>query len=136
MALKRYEGSCHCKNIQYEVMLDLNEGTGRCNCSYCAKTRNWSAKTTPEKFKWVKGANTTGSYGFRENSQNKHHFCKDCGVTVCTIGFVKETGGDYVSVRIGTIDNISAEELASLSIMYLDGLHDNWFHEPKVVSYL
>lgn len=48
----------------------------------------------------------------------------------------EQVGGAFVSINVGCLDDVTPEELAKLSIRYMDGRHDNWFEQPKVTSYL
>lgn len=133
---KTYTGSCHCGTVRYEANLDLSQGTGRCNCSYCAKVRNWSVMTKPADFRLLTDANDLGDYQFTKESPNHHFFCKHCGVRMFTRGYVEAIGGDFVSVTIATIDHLSDKERAELSVRYMDGRDNNWFSTPAETRHL
>lgn len=135
MSLKTYTGSCHCGAVQYEADIDLSKGTGRCNCSFCRKTRNWSILLQPEALRLLKGEESLGDYVFNTKS-NHHHFCKNCGVRTFTKGFVPEIGGHYVAVWLSTLDNVDPVELAEAPLHYSDGLHNNWRNPPVEIRHL
>lgn len=136
MATKIHRGSCHCKRIQYEVSVDLDLGTYKCNCTYCFKVRNWGGLVKPEAFRWLSSGADLGSYQIRAGSQNFYYFCKHCGVRVGTQGFVEEIGGAYFTFSISTLDDVQQEEFAALPVQYTDGLNNDWPHSPLVTKHL
>jgi hypothetical protein len=136
MSKKTYKGSCHCQKVRFEADIDFSNGTGRCNCSFCSRVRNWSVMVKPADFRLLTNPEDVSAYKFRDESLNEHQFCKTCGVRTFTKGYVEEIGGHYVSISIPVLEGISPQELAALKIQYMDGLHNNWFHPPEVTSYL
>lgn len=132
---KTYRGSCHCKAVRFEADLDLMQGTGRCNCSYCAKVRSWGILLEPADFRLLAGEDTLADYQFNSRSAH-HHFCRICGVKTHTRGDIPEIGGAFVSLSVAAIDDIPAGILATLPVGYADGRNDNWQNAPAVTAHL
>lgn len=133
---KTYQGSCHCGRVRFEVDADLETGTGRCNCSYCQKVRNWSVIVKPEDFRLLcNEATETSDYQFGTLSGH-HRFCRTCGLHAYGRGHVEEMGGDYASVAISCLDDLSDDERANLPIRYMDGRANNWWNTPAITAHL
>ena len=127
--LKTYHGSCHCGAVRIEADIDLSQGTLRCNCSICTKTRFWPAMVKPESFRLLAGESELTEYLF--NTKNHHHFfCKRCGVRSFGLGNSPEFGRLY-GVNVTCLDDVSTDELVNAPITYVDGRNDNW-HSPPV----
>jgi hypothetical protein len=133
--LKKYAGSCHCGKVRFEVDLDLQAGTSRCNCSICAKQRYWGAQAKPAAFRLISGEGETSDYQFG-SKQGHHRFCKTCGIAAFGDGDIKEIGGAYVSINVACLDNVDPKELAEIPIQYMDGRNNNWWNPPAETRYL
>ena len=52
---RTYQGSCHCGDVRFEADVDLAEGTFRCNCTLCFKSRAWMAAVPALSFRLLAG---------------------------------------------------------------------------------
>jgi hypothetical protein len=133
--VRTYHGSCHCGAVRYEADLDLSQGTGRCNCTFCLKSRAWAAFVKPNAFRVLAGSEEGVPYHKHSQAPVKYH-CATCGVLTHARGDAEYMGGPFVSVFVATLDEVSPEELLSGPIRYSDGLHNNWANPPSVTGHL
>lgn len=135
---RTFHGSCHCGAVKFEVDIDLANGTGKCNCTYCWKNRNWSiGGLKPAEFRLVSGEDRLGDYARTTDRFETHHrFCTTCGTQTHGHGHLAELGGDYVAVRVAVLDDLAIDDLVSAPVRVADGLHDNWWNAPADARHL
>ena len=133
--LKTYHGSCHCGAVHFEADLDLAQGTGKCNCSICTKTRNWTVIIKPDAFRLISGEDALSEYRFG-SKQGQHLFCRHCGVRSFERGHLKEIGGDYVSVKVACLDDVDPAELAAAPVKFANGRDNKWWEPPAETRHL
>jgi len=130
MPIQSYQGGCHCGAVRYSADLDLDQGTIRCNCSLCSKSRAWFAFAPADKFKLVKSGEMV-EYRWTPEGKPKpnltYHICATCGVRTHATG----TGpkGPTAAVQVATLENADPDLLAK-GIRYVDGRNDDFAHEP------
>lgn len=139
---KTYRGSCHCGAVRYEADLDLKDGTRRCNCSFCLKTRMWKAFAMSGEFRLLAGEAALSDYR-AANSQwpegtVHHYFCGTCGVRAFSKGYLDMApfNGWFHAVNVATLDDAGDAELAAATIQYEDGRADAWDKAPAETGYL
>lgn len=136
MTERTYRGSCHCGAVKFEATMDLANGSGKCNCTFCAKSRSWTAFVKPDALRVLAGEEHPP--GYRSNSQTPgaHTFCQTCGVRTFERGHLEQLGGDYVCVHLASLDDASIDELMSGPVRYSDGRNNNWMNPPEDVRNL
>jgi hypothetical protein len=127
MPSKTYRGSCTCGKNRFEADIDLAQGTFKCNCESCTKTRFWGALLQPEAYRLLSGESDLSVYN--SEGGNRHFFCKHCGVKLCG-------KGKFVAVSLAALDDLDPREWASAPVAYYDGRHGHFDRAPEFTAHL
>jgi hypothetical protein len=119
--MKKHTGSCHCKAVRFEVMVDASNAS-RCNCSICAKVSQLGAIVKPDAFTLLSDESAVAMYEWG-GKISRRFFCKRCGIHCFSRGHLKELGGDFVGINVNALDDV---EIGEVKVTYWDGRHDNW----------
>lgn len=76
--LQKYEGSCHCGAVRFEIETDFPELT-MCDCTICRRKNALMVKVHDGSFKLLAGENSLSEYQFHTHTA-RHFFCKICGI--------------------------------------------------------
>jgi hypothetical protein len=133
MSLETYAGSCHCGAVRFEVDIDLDEGSNRCNCSYCAKVRVWFAFAKgAQRFRLLADTGVS-EYRWTPPGQLESHltftFCRTCGTRTYARGQLDSLGGTFHAVSVPTLE-LSPERLASIPVRYVNGRDGRYEETP------
>ena len=129
-----YVGGCHCGEVRYEADIDLAQGTVKCNCSVCSKSRAWLAAVDSDSFRLLSGQDALNEYQFGGRNI-RHLFCKHCGIKSFARGRGPENR-EFVAVMVSCLENASDAELAALSVSYVNGRNDDFGSAPAETRYL
>ena len=127
------QGSCHCGAVRFAAEIDLRNGTRRCNCSYCTKTRFWKGFVTENGFRLLSGEHFLSAYGFGEQLI-RHVFCTRCGVAL--FGQGRLAASEFHVVNVACLDDIATDELLAAPVAFEDGRNDDWWSQPAEIRHL
>lgn len=133
--LKTYSGSCHCGAIHFQVDIDFDQGTNRCNCSLCGKSRAWFTFVPGVRLRLLDGAEAQAEYRWTPPSKPgpflRFRFCSTCGVRVYASGDHPSFGGLFYAISVPALDDVDADTLAAAPLRYIDGRHDRFDQAPQ-----
>lgn len=126
MSSNKHHGSCLCGDVQFEVQVDLSQGS-QCNCTICTKLGATGSLVKPAEFTLLSDKSKQASFT-RNPEVGNRYFCARCHVYCYGAGHLAELGGDFVSVNLNCIDGF---DLTKAALIHWDGRHDNWGAGPR-----
>jgi len=106
MPKTRYEGSCHCGRVRFEVCGDLTTANV-CNCSICVKKGFIHLIVPPADFELVSGQEALATYTFNTKTA-KHQFCRTCGVHPF---YIPRSDPDKIDVNVRCLAGVDLDRL-------------------------
>jgi len=131
---RTYQGSCHCGAVRYEADVDLAQGTFKCNCSICFKSRAWMAAVPGSDFRLLDGEPSLRDYQFGKKTIH-HRFCAQCGVRSFAHG-ADPKGNRFYAVRVNCLDDVEPRDLIDAPVKHFDMLHDDFKSAPDETRHL
>jgi hypothetical protein len=74
----KYQGSCHCGNVKYEVEGEI-AGVISCNCSMCSRRGSLLWFVPRDKLRVATPDKDMATYTFNKH-HIRHRFCPKCGI--------------------------------------------------------
>lgn len=112
----KFQGSCHCKAIQFEIEAPNEIEVEDCNCSICNKAGFLHLILSLNKFKLLKGEEQLSTYTFNSGVA-KHTFCKTCGIKPF---YIPRSNPDGIDINVRCLDT----KPETIHIVKFDG--QNW----------
>ena len=131
---RTYTGSCHCGAVRFEADTDLAQGTFRCNCSICFKSRAWLAPVAAADFRLLAGEERLRDYQFGPGRIH-HYFCTTCGVRPFSRAPGPQ-GEPMVAVRVKCLDDAVEGDLVAAPVRYFNMRHDDFKSPPAETRHL
>jgi hypothetical protein len=111
----RYQGSCHCGNVKFEVEGEIN-GAVSCNCSICRRKGTSLAFFPRTSMTLLTPDDALATYTFNKHVI-KHRFCKTCGIHPFGEG-VDPNGNAMVVISLNCLEDFDP---ASVPVQHYDG---------------
>jgi hypothetical protein len=121
----RYQGSCHCGAVTFEVEAPGHIEADYCNCSICSKSGYLHLIVPRSQFRLLSGEEALTTYQFNSGVA-KHTFCRHCGIKPF---YTPRSNPDGVDVNVHCLDTPPA----SVSIAEFDGR--NWEQHAHTLAH-
>ena len=121
----KYQGSCHCGAVRFEVEAPEDLEVEECNCSICSKSGYLHLIVPQSRFRLLNGEEHITTYTFNTGTA-RHLFCKVCGIKPY---YIPRSNPDGYDVNVRCLDT----RPRSITVTQFDG--QNWESHAHELSY-
>ena len=115
MTTRRYEGSCHCGRIAFQVEGDFSTGLA-CNCSICRRKGSLLAFVPRASLELRTAEDAASTYTFNKHVI-EHRFCPVCGIHPYGTGRDPK-GNAIAAINLRCIEGL---DLTKVKVQEFDG---------------
>jgi len=121
-------GGCLCGAVRYAVSGELREVVN-CHCGQCRRTHGHFAAYTGAARSDFSLTSSSGLQWYQSSTRARRGFCARCGASL----FWEPTGGDYVAIAAGTLDEPTG--LHTVAHIYVADAGDYYVLADDLVKY-
>jgi hypothetical protein len=111
----KYQGSCHCGKVAFEVEGELN-GAMACNCSICSRKGSLLWFVPRDRLRLLTAEEEIATYTFNKHVI-KHRFCATCGIHPYGEGS-DQNGNRMAAINIRCLEGI---DVNAIPVQHFDG---------------
>ncbi|UGQ48600.1 GFA family protein [Massilia endophytica] len=111
----KYQGSCHCGNIKFEVEGEIKSGLA-CNCSMCQRKGSLLWFVPRHAMRLLTPEENASSYLFNKHKIT-HRFCATCGIHPYATSSMP-TGEPMAAINLRCLEEI---DLEAIPVTHYDG---------------
>jgi hypothetical protein len=112
----RYQGSCHCGRVAFEVEGEIDSGMA-CNCSMCRRKGSLLWFVPKAQFTLKTPEDAASTYLFNKHAI-RHRFCANCGIHPYAEAVHPKTKQPTAAINLRCLEGV---DLDTIKVVHFDG---------------
>jgi hypothetical protein len=112
----KYDGSCHCGKVAFEVEGEIDSGMA-CNCSMCRRKGSLLWFVPKSRFRLKTPDENAATYLFNKHAI-RHRFCPSCGIHPYAEATNPKTGEPTAAINLRCLEGV---DLDKIKVVHFDG---------------
>jgi len=123
--MMKYQGSCHCGQVKFQVEAPAEVEVEDCNCSICSLSGHLHLIVPAAAFELLEGEESLSTYRFNSGVA-QHYFCRRCGIKPF---YIPRSNPDGVDVNLRCLES----QPSKVTVVPFDG--KNWEQNAHTLAH-